>query len=50
MQRFFRVSLDVESSRRHAFYLRLKDRPCAAPASCRAASDARHFVLLDCRP
>jgi 4-amino-4-deoxy-L-arabinose transferase-like glycosyltransferase len=50
LQRFFRVSLDVDASSRHRFYLQLKDRPCAAPPSCRVASDARHFALLACRP
>jgi 4-amino-4-deoxy-L-arabinose transferase-like glycosyltransferase len=48
LQRFFRVSLDVEASSRHRFYLQLKDRPCPAPPSCRLTSDARHFTLLEC--
>jgi 4-amino-4-deoxy-L-arabinose transferase-like glycosyltransferase len=49
LQRFFRVSLDVDASSRHRFYLQLKDRPCSAPPSCRVASDALHFALLECR-
>ena len=48
LQRFFRVSLDVDASRRHRFYLQLKDRSCSAPPSCRVTSDARHFTLLEC--
>jgi 4-amino-4-deoxy-L-arabinose transferase-like glycosyltransferase len=50
LQRFFRVSLDVDAGSRRRFYLQLKDRPCSAPPSCRVASDARHFALLECRP
>jgi hypothetical protein len=48
MQRFFRVSVDIE--RRHPYYLQLTDRGCEAPAGCPVVASTPRMVLFDCRP
>ena len=48
LQRFFRVSLDADATRRHRFFLQLKDRDCSVPPACRLEASTRHWALVDC--
>jgi 4-amino-4-deoxy-L-arabinose transferase-like glycosyltransferase len=48
LQRFFRVSLDPDPARGHRYFLRLTDRDCSAPPSCRPTAGSGRLTLFDC--
>jgi 4-amino-4-deoxy-L-arabinose transferase-like glycosyltransferase len=48
LQRFFRISLDVDPHQQHRYFIQFRDRPCEAPSSCHPLASTSRLGVLEC--